>query len=165
MGCSSLEYYSGYPFPSPGDLPDPGIEPGSPALQTDSLWSEPLQSQFSHTVVSDSVTLWTAAHQAFLSIANSRSLLKLMSIKSVIPPNHLVLCCPLLILPSVFPSIRIFSNESALRIRWSKYWSFSFSVSLSNECSGQISFRIDWFDLCAVQVTLKSLLQRHSSKA
>ena len=104
MGCSRQEYYSGYPFPSPGDLPDPGIEPGSPALQTDSLWSEPLQSQFSHTVVSDPVTLWTAAHQAFLSIANSRSLLKLISIKSVIPPNHLVLCCPPLILPLSFPA-------------------------------------------------------------
>ena len=109
-------------------------------------------------------TPWTAARQASLSITNSRSLLKLMSIASVMPSNHLILCCPLLP-PSTFPSIRVFSNESALCIRWPKYWSFSFSISPSNEYSGLISFRIDWFDLFAVQVTLKSLLQHHNSKA
>ena len=111
------------------------------------------------------VTLWTAAHQASLSITNSQSLLKLMSIKSVMPSNHFVLCCPLLLPPSIFPSIRVFSNESVLLIRWPKYWSFSFSISPSNEYSGLISFRIDWVDLLAVQETLKSLLQHHSSKA
>ena len=97
------------------------------------------------------VTPWTAAHQAFLSITNSRSLLKFTSIESVTPSNHLILCHPFLLLPSIFPSIRVFSKESALRIRWPKYWSFSFSVSPSNEYSGLISFRIDWFDLLAVQ--------------
>ena len=111
------------------------------------------------------VTPWNAACRASLSITNSWSLLKLMSIKSVMPSNHLILCCPLVRLPSVFPSICIFSNELALHIRWSKYWSFSFSISPSNEYSGLISFRIDWFDLLAVQGTLKSLLQQHSSKA
>ena len=111
------------------------------------------------------VTPWTAAHQASLSITNSRSLLKLMSIESVMPSNHLILCRPLLLLPSIFPSIRVFHNESVLCIRWTKYWSFSFSISPSNEYSGLISFRIDWFDLLAVQGTLKSLLQHHSSKA
>ena len=110
-------------------------------------------------------TPWTAAHQASLSITNSWSLLKLMSIESVMPSNHLILCRPLLLPPSIFPRIRVFSNESALRIRWSKYWSFSFSISPSNEYSGLISFRMDWFDLLAVQGTLKSLLQHHSSKA
>ena len=111
------------------------------------------------------VTPWTAAHQAFLSITNSWSLLKLMSIKSVMPSNHLILCHLLLLLPSIFPSIRVFSNESVLHIRWPKYWSFSFSISPSNEYSGLISFRMDWLDLLAVQGTLKSLLQHHSSKA
>ena len=106
---------------------------------------------FSHSVVSDSVTPRTAAHQASLSFTISRSLLKLMSIESVMPSNYLVLCCPLLLLPPVFPSIRVFSNESGLCIRWPKYWSFSFSISLSNEYSGLISFRIDWFDLLAVR--------------
>ena len=111
------------------------------------------------------VTPWTPAHQAFLSFTNSRSLLKLVSIKSEMPSNHLVLHHPLLILPSVFPSIRVFSSESALWIRWPKYWSFNFSISPSNEYSGLISFRIDWFDLLAVQRTLKSLFQYHSLKA
>ena len=111
------------------------------------------------------VTPWTAACQASLSITNSQSLLKLMSIESMIPSNHLILCCPLLLLPSVFPSIRIFSNEPVLRIRWPNYWSFSLSTSPSNEYSGLISFRIDWLDLLAVQGTLKSLLQHHSLKA
>ena len=104
------------------------------------------------------------AHQASLSFTISRSLLKLLSIESVMPSNHLILCPPLYFLPSVFPSIRVFSNESVLRIRWPKYWSFSFSISPSNEYSGLISFRMDWLDLLAVQGTLKSLLQHHSSK-
>ena len=107
---------------------------------------------------------YTAARQASLSITNSWSLLKLMSIKSVMPSNHLVLCCPLLFLPSILPSIRVFPNESILCIRWSKYWSFSFSINPSNEYSRLISFRIDWLDLLAVQGTLKSFLQHHSSK-
>ena len=121
--------------------------------------------QFSCSVMSDSLQPRTAAHQASLSITNSWSLLKLMSIKSVMPSNHLILCHPLLLLPSVFPSIRGFSNESALHIRWPKYWSFSLSISPSNEYSGLISFRMDWFDLLAVKGTLKSLLQHHSSEA
>ena len=108
--------------------------------------------------------LWTAACQASLSFTISWSLFKLMSIELVMPSNRLVLCCPLLLLPSIFSSIRIFSNELALRIRWPKYWSFSFSISPSSEYSGLISFRMDWFDLLAVQETLKSLLQHHSSK-
>ena len=110
-------------------------------------------------------TPWTAARQASLSITNSRSLLKYTSIKSVMPSNHLILCHPLLLLPSIFPSIRVFSNESALRTRWPKFWRISFSISPSNEYSGLISFRIDWLDVLAVQGTLKSLLQSHSSKA
>ena len=110
-------------------------------------------------------TPWTAARQASLSITNSWSLLKLMSIESVRPSNHLISCHPLLLLPSIFPSTRIFSNESVLCIRWAKYWSFSFSISPSNEYSGLISFRIDWLDLLAVQRTLKSLLQHYNSKA
>ena len=111
------------------------------------------------------VTPWTAACQASLSFTISQGLLKLISIESVMPSNHLILCCPFLLLPSIFPSIRIFSNESALHIRWPRYWSFSLSISPSNEYSGLISFRIDWLDLLAVQGTLKSLLQHHSSKA
>ena len=110
-------------------------------------------------------TPWTAAHQASLSITNSQSLLKLTSIQLVVPSNNFTLCRPLLLLPSIFPSIRVFSNESVLCIRWPKYWSFSFSIIPSSEYSGLISFRIDWFDLLAVQPTLKSLLQHHSSKA
>ena len=121
--------------------------------------------QFSRSVVSDSVTPQTAACQASLSIINSWGLLKLMPIESVIPSNHLILCRPLFLLPSNFLSIRVFSNESVLHIRWSKYWSFSFSISPPNEHSGLISFRMDWFNLLAVQGTLKSLLQHHSSKA
>ena len=111
------------------------------------------------------VTPWTAACQAPLSITNSWSLLKLLSIESVMQSNHLILCCPLLLLPSIFPRIRVFSNESAHHIRWPKYWSFSFSVSPSNEYSGLTSSRMDWLDLLAIQGTLKSLLQHHSSKA
>ena len=108
---------------------------------------------------------WTTACQASLSITNSWSLLKLMSFESVLPSNHLILCHPLLLLHSVFPSIRVFSSESVLRIRWPKYWSFSFTVSPFSEYSGLLSFRMDWLDLLAVQGTLKSLLRHHSSKA
>ena len=111
------------------------------------------------------VTPWTAACQAALSITNSWSLLKLMSIASVMPSNHFILCCPLLLPPSIFPSIRVFSNVSALHIRLQKYWSFSFNISPSNEYSGLVSFRMDWLDLFAVQGILKSLLQHHSSRA
>ena len=111
------------------------------------------------------VTPCTAARQASLSITNSRSLLKLTSVASVMPSKHLILCCPLLLLPSIFPSIRVFSDESVCHIRWPKYWSFGFSIRPSNEHPGLISFRMDWLDLLAVQGTLKSLLQHHSSKA
>ena len=136
-------------------------------------WTEEpgrLQSQFSSVAQSCPheslfVTSWTAAHQASLSITNSRSFLRLMSIESVLPSNHLILCFPLFFLPSIFPSIRVFSSESVLHTRWPKYWSFSFSISPSNEYSGLISFRMDWLDIFEVQGTLKSLLQHHSSKA
>ena len=121
--------------------------------------------QFSCSVMFNSVTTWTAAHQASLSITNSQSILKLMSIESVMLSNHLILCCPLLLLPPIPPSIRVFSNESVLHMRWWKYWSFSFSISPCNEYSGLISFRRDWLNLLAVQGTLRSLLQHHSSKA
>ena len=112
-----------------------------------------------------SVTPWIAARQASLSITNSRSSLRLMSIKSVMPSSHLILCRPLLLLPPIPPSIRVFSNESTLLMRWPKYWSFSFSIILYKEIPGLVSFRMDWLDLLAVQGTLKSLLQHHSSKA
>ena len=121
---------------------------------------------FSRSVVPDSATPWSTALQASLSITISQSLLKLMSIQSVMPSNHLILCRPLLLLPSIFPSIGVFSNESVLLIRWPKYWSFSLSISPSNEYSGLIYFRSDWLDLLAVQGSFnKSLLQHHSSKA
>ena len=145
----------------------------SPALQMGSL-PEPRgrpvsENQFSSVQslsrVQLFVTPWTAAHQASLSIANSQSLLKLMPIELVMPSNHLILCCPLLLLPSILPSISVFSNESIFHIRWPKYWNFSFSISPSNEYSEQISFRMDWFDLLAFQGMLKSLFQHHSSKA
>ena len=127
----------------------------------------PVSLQFSCSVVSIwlFVTPWTAAHQASLFITNSQSLLKLMSIDSVMPSNHFILCRPLLLPPSIFPNIRVFSNKPVLHIRWPKYWSFSFSISPSNEHPGLISFRMDWLDLLVVQGTLKSLLQHHSSKA
>ena len=132
-------------------------------------WSGEIADQENHVVVESFVRLfvtpWTAACQASLSFAISQSLLKLMSIELVMPSNHLILCHPLLLLPSVFPSIKVFSNESALYIRWPTYWSFSFSISPSNEHSGLISFRIDWLDLLAVPGTLKSFLQHYSSKA
>ena len=121
--------------------------------------------QFSLSVMCDSTTSWTAACQPSLSITNSRRLLGLMSVESVMPSNHLILCRPLLLLPSIFSSIRVFSSESVLCIRWPKDWSFSFSISPSNEYSGLISFRMDWLDLLTVQGTLKSPLQHHSSKA
>ena len=120
--------------------------------------------QFSHSVVFHSATPWTAARQASLSIASSRSLLKLLSIKSVMPSSHLILCRPLLLLPPIPPSIRVFSNDSTLCIKWPKYWSFSFSIGPSKEHPGLISIRMDWLDL-VVQGTLKGLLQHHSSKA
>ena len=121
--------------------------------------------QFSRSVVSTLCVPWTATCQGSLSITNSQSLLKLMCIESVMPSNHLILGRPLLLLPSIFPSIRVFSIESVLHVRWKKYWSFSFSISPSNEHPGLISFRMDWLDLLAVQGTLKSLLQHYSSKA
>ena len=176
MEFSWPEYQSGLPCPPLGDLPDPGIEPMSPAspeLQVDSL---PLSHQASLcTYVQFSsvqplsrvrlfATPWITARQASLSITNSRSSPKLMSIESVMPSNHLILCHPLL-LPSIFPSIRVFSNGSVLCIRWPKYWSFSFKISPSNEHPGLIFFRMNWLDLLAEQGTLKSLLQHHSSKA
>ena len=121
---------------------------------------------FSRSVTSSSLLPpWTAALQASLSIPNSWTLLKLLAIKLVMPSSHLILCRPLLLLPSIFPSIRVFSNESVLHIRWPKYWTFSFNISPSNEHPGLISFRMDWVDLLAVQGTLKSLLQHHGSKA
>ena len=121
--------------------------------------------QFSRSVVSDSATPWITARQASLSITNSQNLPKLMSIESVMPSSHLTLCCPLLLLPPIPPSIRVFTSESALHMRWPKYWSFSFNISPSNEHPGLILFRMGWLDLLAVQGTLKSLCQHHSSKA
>ena len=129
------------------------------------LWASVGQSVQSLSRIRLFATPWIAARQASLSITNSRSLLKLMSIESVMPSSHLILCRPLLLLPPTPPSIRVFSNESTLHIRWPKYWSFSFNISPSNEHSGLISFRMDCLDLLAVQGTLKSLLQHHSSKA
>ena len=120
--------------------------------------------QLSRSVMSESANPWSAANKASLSITNSQSLLKLMSVESVMPSNHLILCRPALLLPSISPSIRVFPNESALCIRWPEYWSFSFNMSPSNEHSGLISFRMGWLDLLAIQGTLKSLLQHHSSK-
>ena len=128
-----------------------------------SLWKYIIRN--SHYSVRFFATPWTAAHQASLSITNFQSWLKLISIKSVMPSNHLILYRPLLLPPSIFPSIRVFSSESVLRVRWPKHWSFSFSISPSSEYSGLIFFRIDWLDLLAVQGTLKGLLQHHSSKA
>ena len=134
-------------------------------LEMSHPWSEWKDTQFSQSLsrVWLFATPWTAARQASLSITNSQSPPKPMSIESGMPSNHLILCCPLLLLPSIFPSIRVFSNESALHIRWSSYWSFSFSLSPSSEYSGLISVRRDWLDLPAVQGTLKSLLQHHNS--
>ena len=140
----------------------PAIYKGKYIMTTYSDW---LSVQFSRSVVSDSATPWIAARQASLSITISQSSLRLMSIESVMPSNHLILCHPLLFLPSIFPSIRVFSSESILCIMWPKYWSFSFSIRPPNDYWGLISFRMDWLDLLAVQGTLKSLLQHQSSKA
>ena len=161
MGFSRQEYWSGVPLPSPGNLFYFYLIPTTILIY--------LAHQFSSVQSLSHVRLfatpWTAACQASLFITNSWSLLKLMSIELVMPSNHLILCGPLLLLPSILPTIRVFSNESVLCIRWPKDWSFSFSISPSNEYSGLISFRMDWLDLLAVQGTLKSLLQHHSSKA
>ena len=175
MGFSRQEYWSGLPFPSPGDFPNPGIELGSPTLEADVLTSEPpgklpnicISSVQLNSVAQLCPTLCNPMNhssQASLSITNSRSSPKLMSIKSVMPSNHLLFCHPL-ILPPISPSIRVFSNESTLPMRWPKYWSFSFNITPSNEHPRLISFRMDWLDLLAVQGTRKSLLQLHSSKA
>ena len=142
-------------------LPFPDCLPSNPLCQSPTLTLSSVQLLIRLQLFA---TPRTAACQASLSITNSWSLLKIMSIESVMPSNHLILCCPLLLLPSIFPSIRVFSNESVLHIRWPKYWSLSFSIRLSNEYSGLISFRMDWLDLLAVQGTLKRLHQNHSSK-
>ena len=143
-GMIDLKY-----FPAPSHIsPHTILSPRANFLQFSSV-------HFSCSVVSNSLPpSWTAAHEPSLSITNSQSLLKLMSIESVMPSNHLILCCPLLLPPSIFPSIRVFSNKSVLHIRWPKYWSFSFSISPFNEYSGSISFKIDWFDLFALQQTI-----------
>ena len=179
MGFSRQEYWSALPFPSLGHLPDPGLSPCRLhllhcrwLLYHLSHWGMQLLShyhQFS-SVQSLSpvwlfVTLWIAAHEASLSITNSRSSLRLTSIESVMPSSHLILCRPLLLLPPIPPSIKVFFNESTLRMRWPKYRSFSFSIIPSKEIPGLISFRMDWLDFLAVQGTLKSLFQHHSSKA
>ena len=173
-GSHGQEYFS-LPVPAPEpSLPSHHLFPTSAIPSPDSgcpfsLVYVTQGVQFSSVQLLSCVQLfatpWTTALQPSLSITNSQSLLKPMSIVSVMPSNHLILCCPLLLLPSIFPSIRVFSNESALHIMWPKYWSFSFSISPSNEYSGLISFKMDWFDLLAVQGTLKSFLQHHSSKA
>ena len=164
-GIFQQEHLSGLPFPPPGHLPNPGIEPTSPLSLVIIGGFLPLSHLGSPCVCSSVqslshvrlfATLWITARQASLSITNSRSLLKLMAIESVMPSSHLILCCPLLLLPPIPPSIRVFSNESTLHMRWPKYWSFSFSISSSNECSGLTSFRMNWLDLLAVQGTLKS---------
>ena len=155
------------PLVPPGK-PQPGLLHCRQILHGMSHQGRPLMTSVQFNSASSVVswlfaTPWTAACQPSLSITNSWSVLKLMFIESVMPSNHLILCHPLLLLPSIFPSVRVFYSESVLRIRWPKYWSFSFSISPSNEYSGLISFRMDWLDLFAVQGTLKSLLQQHSS--
>ena len=167
------EYWSGWLFPSPADLPNPDIKPACPALTGGFFTTEPTgktlllpRVQFSCSVMSSSLRPHGLQHTRLpCPSPTPKSLLKFMSIELVMSSNHLILCRPLLLLPSIFPSIRVFSNELVLHIWWPKYWSFSFSISPSNEYSGLISFRIDWFDLLAVQETLRSLLQHHSSKA
>ena len=171
LGISRQEYWSGLPCLHPGDLSNPGSnschlcllhwQVGSYILIYIYMYISSVQS-LSHVQLF--ATLWTAACQASLSITNSWSLLKLMSTELVMPSNHLILCRPFLLF-SIFPSNRVFSNESVLCIRWPKYWNCSFSISPSNEYLGLISFRMDWLDLLAVQRTLKSPLQHHSSKA
>ena len=180
MRFSRQEYWSGLPCPSLRDLPNPGINQPLLRLQHWQAGSLPLALlgkpsdlrklyQFSSFHLLNCVQVFatpcTAARQASLSITNFQSLIKLMFIESVMPSNHFILCRLLLLLPSVFLSSKVFSNYSVLCIRWPKYWRFSFRISPSNEYSGLISFRIDWFNLLAVQGTLKSLLQHHSSRA
>ena len=162
MGLSRQESWSALSFTSPGDLLDPGIKSLSSALSGGFFTTKPFSS-----VAQSCLTLCDPMDCSTpgFSITNSWSLLKLMSIKSVMPSNRLIFCHPLLFPPSIFPSIRIFSNESVLPIRWPEDWNFSFSISSSNEYLGLISLKIDWFDLLVVQGTLKSLLQHHSSKA
>ena len=175
MGFPRQEYSRGLPFSSPEDLPGPGIEPVCPTLAGGFFTTQPPGKpvlpvvQFSSVQLLSPVWLfvtpWITARQASLSITNSRSSLKLTSIESVMPSSHLILCRPLLLLPLIPPSIRVFSNESTLRMRWPKYWSFSLNVIPSKEPPGLISFRTDWLDRLAIQMTLKSLLQSHISKA
>ena len=164
MGFPKKDYWSGLSFTSPGDLPDPGTESVSHALAAGFFTTKPsgkAQATSKNTFISVTQLCLTLCgsmdyrFQAFLSITNSWSLFKLMSIESVMPFNHLILCHHLLLSPSIFPSIRVFSNESVLHIRWPKYWNFSFSISPSSEYSGLISFRMDWLDLFAVQGSLK----------
>ena len=170
MGFSRQEYWNGLPFPAPGDLPDLGIKPMSPAWQVDSLPLSHLGSpdqSICCSVIQFCLTLCNpmdCSRPGSLSFTISQSLLKLMSIESVTPSNHFILCRPLLLLPSTFSSINIFFNKSALCIKWLKRSSFNFGISPSNEYSGLISFRIDWSDLLVVQGTLKSLIQHHSLK-
>ena len=171
-------YWNGFPFSSPGDLPKPGIKPtylASPSMAgafliTRRTWEAHKLSVHCRSVQSLShvqlfATSWTAECQASLCITNSWTSPKLMCIESVMPSSHLILCHPLLLLPPIPPSITVFSNESTLCMKWPKYWSFSLSISPSKEHPGLVSFRMDWLDLLAVQGTLKSLLQYHSSKA
>ena len=177
MGFYRQEYWHGLPFPPPGGLPDQGIEPESPvsAYLAGRFFNhratlEAVRIYVVAVVQSPScvqlfVTPWTTACQASVSLIISQSLPKFMSIEFVVPFNHLILWYPLLLLSSIFPSLRVFSSESVLYIRWPKYWNFSFSISHSSEYSGLISFGIDWFDLFAVHGILKNLLQHHSSKA
>ena len=174
MGFSRQEYCSGLPFPAPGDLSDPRIEPVSPTLAGRFFTAEPpgkpipnaSSVQLSCSVMSRSVVSPMDSSMPGLPVHyHLPELVKPMSTESMMPSNHLILCHSFLLLLLIFPSIKIFSSETVLRIRWPKYWSFSFSISPPNEYSGLISFRMDWLDLFAVQVTLKSLLQHHSSKA
>ena len=162
MAFSRQEYWSGLPLPPPGDFSDPGIGPRLLHWQVDSLPPAPHIVVQSLRHVQLFGTPWTAAHQVSLSFTISQSLLKIMSVEWVRLSNRLILCCPLLLLPSILPRIRVFSNKSALHIRWPNYWSFSFSIGPSNGYSGLISF---WFDFLAVQGILKNFLQHHSSKA
>ena len=175
MELSRQENWSGLPFPPPWDFPDPGSNPclswflfwqPKSWLCPQNVWNYHLSVRFSSVQLLSRVRLfatpWITARQASLSITNSQSSLKLTSVESVMPSSHLVLCHPLFLLPPIPPSIRVFSNESTLCMRWPKYWSFSFSISPSNEHQGLFSFRMDWLDLLAVQGTLKSLLQHHN---
>ena len=162
-----LSSLPGGPYPSAGLKTKVFVQLRETWFVSAHLWIDEIQfsSVQSLSCVQHFANPWTTAYQAYLSITNCWSLLKLMSIESVMPSNHLISCCPLLLPPSIFPQIRVFSNRSVLHTRWPKYWSFSFSISTSNEYSGLISFRMDWLGLLAVQGTLKTLLQHHSSRA